>query len=193
MAKEKTFINMKRKMLCPFIITLIGAILMLVMLLLPYASANSEHKDYLIEHSDDMYVQEIGMTNSEAVNISLVEFVRIYSEAINENINKETSIVCIAIIAIFAVFALITIILTLLKKPIGIIISDLLALVIFSIIHFDFKDRGVIQNRSYDWGITNYLTYIVGGVIIIGAVWMLIAKRRINYICTSEKNALKST
>ena len=188
MAKEKTFINMKRKMLCPFIITLIGAILMLVMLLLPYASANSEHKDYLIEHSD-----EIGMTNSEAVNISLVEFVRIYSEAINENINKETSIVCIAIIAIFAVFALITIILTLLKKPIGIIISDLLALVIFSIIHFDFKDRGVIPNRSYDWGITNYLTYIVGGVIIIGAVWMLIAKRRINYICTSEKNALKST
>jgi len=193
MAKEKTFINMKRKMLCPFIITLIGAILMLVMLLLPYASANSEHKDYLIEHSDDMYVQEIGMTNSEAVNISLVEFVRIYSEAINENINKETSIVCIAIIAIFAVFALITIILTLLKKPIGIIISDLLALVIFSIIHFDFKDRGVIPNRSYDWGITNYLTYIVGGVIIIGAVWMLIAKRRINYFCTSEKNALKST
>lgn len=78
--------------------------------------------------------------------------------------NKETSIVCIAIIAIFAVFALITIILTLLKKPIGIIISDLLALVIFSIIHFDFKDRGVIPNRFYDWGITNYLTYIVGGV-----------------------------
>ena len=101
-------------MLCPFIITLIGAILMLVMLLLPYASANSEHKDYLIEYSDDMYVQEIGMTNSEAVNISLVEFVRIYSEAINEDMNKETSIVCIA-------------------------------------------------------------------------------KRRINYICTSEKNALKST
>lgn len=155
---------MKRKMLCPFIITLIGAILMLVMLLLPYASANSEHKDYLIEYSDDMYVQEIGMTNSEAVNISLVEFVRIYSEAINEDMNKETSIVCIAIIAIFAVFALITIILTLLKKPIGIIISDLLALVIFSIIHFDFKDRGVITNRSYDLGITNYLTYIVGGV-----------------------------
>lgn len=193
MAKEKAFINMKRKMLCPFIITLIGAILMLVMLLLPYASANSEHKDYLIEYSDDMYVQEIGMTNSEAVNISLVEFVRIYSEAINEDMNKETSIVCIAIIAIFAVFALITIILTLLKKPIGIIISDLLAMVIFSIIHFDFKDRGVIPNRSYDWGITNYFTYIVGGVIIIGAVWMLIAKRRINYICTSEKNALKST
>ena len=114
---------------------------MLVMLLLPYASANSEHKDYLIEYSDDMYVQEIGMTNSEAVNISLVEFVRIYSEAINEDMNKETSIVCIAIIAIFAVFALITIILTLLKKP-----------------------RGVIPNRFYDWGITNYLTYIVGGV-----------------------------
>ena len=69
-----------KKMMYPFLITVVAAILMLMMVFLPYASANSEYKEILIKDSDAMYVREIGMTNSEAINISLLEFVKIYLE-----------------------------------------------------------------------------------------------------------------
>ncbi len=69
-----------KKMMYPFLVTVVAAILMLMMVFLPYASANSEYKELLIKDSDAMCVREIGMTNSEAINISLFEFVKIYSE-----------------------------------------------------------------------------------------------------------------
>lgn len=168
-----------KKMMYPFLITVVAAILMLMMVFLPYASANSEYKEILIKDSDAMYVREIGMTNSEAINISLLEFVKIYLETAKQDIQKEASIACIVIIVIFTVFALLTVFLSLIKKPIGIIVSDILALIAFKIIHFDFEDRGVIPSSSYNWGITNYLTYIIGIITIIGAVWMFIEKKRI--------------
>ena len=169
-----------KKMMYPFLVTVVAAISMLMMVFLPYASANSEYKELLIKDSDAMYVREIGMTNSEAINISLFEFVKIYSETAKQDIQKEASIACIVIIVIFTVF------LSLMKKPIGIIVSDILALIAFKIIHFDFEDRGVIPSSSYNWGITNYLTYIIGIIIIIGAVWMFIEKKRKKKLTENE-------
>ena len=179
-----------KKMMYPFLITVVAAILMLMMVFLPYASANSEYKEILIKDSDAMYVREIGMTNSEAINISLLEFVKIYLETAKQDIQKEASIACIVIIVIFTVFALLTVFLSLIKKPIGIIVSDILALIAFKIIHFDFEDRGVIPSSSYNWGITNYLTYIIGIITIIGAVWMFIEKKKNKELAENEANTI---
>lgn len=76
------------------------------------------------------------------------------------------------------------------KKTIGIIIFDFLALAIFWLIHFDYADRGVLPNNSYEWGIANYLTYIVGIVVAIGAVWLFVEKRKIKKL---EKGQQKIT
>ena len=94
------------------------------------------------------------------------------------------------IIVIFTVFALLTVFLSLIKKPIGIIVSDILALIAFKIIHFDFEDRGVIPSSSYNWGITNYLTYIIGIITIIGAVWMFIEKKKNKELAENESNTI---
>lgn len=176
----------KAKTFSPFLITLIGAVLLLVMLVLPYASAADEHKEFLTDHADSFYVEEIGMTNAEAVNISLVEYIRIYAEAVNQGLQKEASIACIVIISIFIGLSGITLLLALCRKPIGMIVSDLLALAAFGIIHFDFKDRGILPSHSYDWGIANYLTYVIGIVIAAGAVWLLIEKRSIKKSAQAE-------
>lgn len=175
-----------KTMLYPFLITLIGAVVMMGMLLLPYASANDEYVEHLLKHKDKMYVEEIGMTYEDAVDISLVEFIRIYAEAAEQELQKDTCIACIVIICIFAGLTVFTLLMSLLKKPIGIIIFDLLAIGVFKIIHYDFEDRGVIPNGSYDWGIASYLTYIVGIIIIAGAVWLFIEKRKAKKVAKSE-------
>lgn len=163
----------------PFIMTLIGSVLLLVMILLPYASAKDDYKKYLKNNPNDFYVDEIKMTNASAINISMLEYSRIYAETARQGIYREVSILCIILISLFALFSLLTLIMSFFKKSIGIIIFDFLALVIFWLIHFDFADRGVLPNNSYKWGIANYLTNIVGILVIVGAVWLFVEKRKI--------------
>lgn len=181
--------NKTKFMRYPVLITIIGAILMLLMLLLPYASATDDYEERLMKYEDEMYVEEIGMTNADAVNISLLEFVRMYSEAASQGMHKEISIADIVIISIFAGCAILTLLMTLIKKPIGIIIFDLLTMGAFKIICFDFEDRGVIPSSSFDWGMVYYLVYVIGVIIITGAIWLFIEKRKAKKLVKSEQIA----
>ena len=61
-------------------------------------------------------------------------------------------------------------------KPIAVIIFSLLSLCAFSIQNFDYSDRGVIPNSSYDWGIAYYIFYVATIVVFVGAIWMLVCK-----------------
>lgn len=172
----------------PFLITFIGGALLMLMMLFPYASAKEDDKEILLENADEFYVEEIKMTNEEAVNISLGEYIMIYAEAAKQGIQKETSIACVVLIAVFWALVVLTYIMAILKKPIGIVIFDLLAMCVFKIIHFDFEDRGIIPSSSYDWEIANYLTYIIGIVILGGAIWLFIEKRKAKKQVNIEKN-----
>lgn len=167
-----------RRLLIPFLVTLVGSLLLLSMLILPFASADEDYEDALLDEPDEYVVEEIDMTNEDVVNISLMEYVQIYSEAARQDIRRETCIATIVIIAIFALFAVFTVLMSLLKKPIGIIIFNALSLVAFWLTRFDFEDRGVIPSSLYDWGVASVLTYIIGVVVIIGAIWLFIVKRR---------------
>lgn len=88
------------------------------------------------------------------------------------------SISCMVIIALYAGFGVLTLLMALVKKPIGIIVFDILTLGVFKLIQFDFKDRGVALSNNYDLGIVNYLTYVIGIVILVGAVLLFIEKRK---------------
>ena len=180
--------NKTKLMRYPVLITIIGAILLLLMLLLPYASATEDYEERLMKCADEMYVEEIGMTNADAVDISLLEFGRMYAEAVRQGLHKEMSIACIVIISIFTKCAILTLLMTLIKKPIGIIIFDLLTMGAFWIICFDFEDRGVITSSSFDWGIVYYLVYGIGVIIFAGAVWLFIEKRKAKKLAKAEQN-----
>lgn len=170
--------NIKSKIKLSWLITVLGSLLLIIMILLPFATATKEHKEWLLAYPDQSYVNEISLTNKDAVNISLVEFARIYGVAVDQGIHKDISITCIVVIAIFAGLSLITLLFAIFKKPFGIIIFNILSLCDFWLIHFDFKDRGVIPNSSYNWGLANYMTYVVGAFILAGAVWLLIEKSK---------------
>lgn len=165
-----------KKFLYPFLAMLIGSLMLIVTLFMPFASATEDYKERLVEYSDSMYVEELDMTNEEAINISLFEFARIYSVAAEMGMSKSVSIACIVIIAVFGAFALLTLLFSALKKPIPAIIFNLLAFAVFRITKWDFEDRGVIPNSNYDWGMAQYICYIGIIVVVVGAVALLVAK-----------------
>ena len=168
--------NKSRKLLFPFLAMLIGSLMLVVTLFLPFASATEDYKERLEEYSDSMYVEELDMTNEEAINISLFEFARIYSVAAEMGMSKGVSIACMVIIAAFGAFALLTLLFSVLKKPIPAIIFNLLAFAVFRITKWDFEDRGVIPNSNYDWGMAQYICYIGIVVVMVGAVALLVVK-----------------
>ncbi|MGN0395718.1 MAG: hypothetical protein ACI4EF_10160 [Coprococcus sp.] len=172
----------------PVLVTIMGAVLMLLMLFLPYASATEDYEERLKKNKDEIYLEEIGMTNADVVNMSLFEFEKIYVEAASQGIYKEISITCIVIISIFTGCAVLTLLMALIKKPIGIIFLDLLTMGAFKVICYDFEYRGVIPSSKFNWGIVHYLVYGIGVIIFAGAIWLFIEKRKAKKLAKAEQN-----
>ena len=176
---QKNTEEQKKRLLIPFFIVLAGSLLLIATLFVSFASATEDYKGYLQEHPDGMYTEELEMTNKEAVNLSLFEFGRIYAKTAELGMSKEVSITCLVIISVFAVLVILTAIFSVLKKPIAIIVFNLLSLGVFRVIMWDFDDRGVVPNNNYDWGVAYYFCYIGAAVVFIGAVYLLIIKIRL--------------
>lgn len=168
--------NKSLKLLLPFFVTVLGSILLIMTVFLPFASATDNHKEHLENYSDTMYVEELDMTNEDAIDISLFEYARMYSVLAEKGISKSVSIACIVIIAIFGGFSLLTLIFSIFKKAIPTLIFSILSFAAFYITKWDFKDRGVIPNDNYDWGLAETVCYIGIIVAIIGAIALLIVK-----------------
>lgn len=177
--KQETTKQSERKknpLLIPFVIALIGVLLLIATLFLPFASATKEYREHLQKYSEEMYDEEINMTNGDAVNISLFEFGKMYAAAANLGFEKSIAITCLVIIAMFALFVILTTLFAVLKKPIVTLIFDFLSFSIFLLIKWDFKDRGVLPSSRYDWGFAEFVCYIGFTVVVVGAVLMLVAK-----------------
>lgn len=175
--------NAKRNMKYPVMITIIGSILLVLMLFLPFASAKGEYKEILKENSEKMYSET--MTCGDAVNISLTEFIGIYSE-----LEGDTASATKTVIIIFVVLSGLTLIMSLCKKPAGIMLFAFSAMVAFMMIQFDFSDRGVMSGDRYGWSVVNFLTYIIAIGIFVGAVWLFIQKKKIKKLESEADNGV---
>ncbi len=171
--------DQKKRLMIPFVIALAGSLVLIITLFLPFASAKDDYKEYLRKYSDDMFSEEIEMTNKEAINLSLFEYGRIYAKTAEMGIQKAMSITCLVAISIFAVLVILTTLFSLLKKPIVTIIFDLFSFGAFRLIMWDFNDRGVIPSRNYGWGIARYFCYIGAAVALVGAIYLLVTKLKI--------------
>lgn len=162
----------------PLAIALCGVILLIMAFFLPYAASNAEYGEWLSSNADGMYAEEIGMTNGDAIGISPFELFRMYIHgASNYSGNMQTiSIICVVVIGLIGGFTILCTLFAALRKPIPLIVFDILTFVVFLLMNFDFEDRGVVPNSNYDWGIAYYLYFIGISVTFVGAVWLLIAK-----------------
>lgn len=166
----------KNIMLYSALSAIIGAILLIITTFIPFASAKDEYKENLMNYPDSIYLEEVDMTNKDAVSISLVEFVKIDSVAVEIGVSEETAIANMVVIIAFCVFAVLTLLFSILRKPIAILIFDIISFLAMQLIKYDFKDRGIIPSNSYDWGVAPVICYISIVIIAVSAVLLLIAK-----------------
>ena len=161
----------KKIIVVSFLAMLIGSIMLIITLFVPFASATDDHREYLEKYANTVSIEELDITNEQLLDVSLL-----YSALSGMEISRDISISCIAMISVFAFFALLTLLFSILRKAIPVIIFDLLTFVVFRIIQWDFEDRGVISNSKYDGGIALYIGYIGVVIVMAGAVTLLVMK-----------------
>ena len=160
----------KKIIVVSFLAMLIGSIMLIITLFVPFASATDDHREYLEKYANTVSIEGLDITNEQLLDVSLFKF------ASGMEISRDISISCIAMISVFAFFVLLTLLFSILRKAIPVIIFDLLTFVVFRIIQWDFEDRGVISNSKYDGGIALYIGYIGVVIVMAGAVTLLVMK-----------------
>ena len=154
----------KKIIVVSFLAMLIGSIMLIITLFVPFASATDDHREYLEKYANTVSIEELDITNEQLLDVSLFKFARIYSALSGMEISRDISISCIAMISVFAFFALLTLLFSILRKAIPVIIFDLLTFVVFRIIQWD------------DGGIALYIGYIGVVIVMAGAVTLLVMK-----------------
>ena len=158
-------------------IALFGAVLMLVCIFLPYATAIDDHAQALKENPDKVVYAEMDITAGDMVNVSMVQYANLYSK-LSEQIfgSSAAGILYVVFVGLVGGFALIAALFALGKKPIAVTIFTLLSYGVFNIHSWDFTDRGVVPSTNYGWGIGYYLYFVAVAITVVGAIWLLVAK-----------------
>lgn len=170
---------MKGKLTFSAAIAVVGVLVMVVALFLPYASAVPEFKEALELLPADEVLEGSDIPARSAIRVSVVEFVSMYlslsrSGAVNSGFGTYYLVLAVAM----GVFALMAGVFAVLRKPALVILSDLLAFVVFVIHNTDYANRGVVPGLGYRYGIGYYLFYIASVVVIAGGIWLLKEKKR---------------
>lgn len=167
--------NCRHALRLPYLVMLAAAIIVVASFFLPLATANEEHAEYLRKYAGKLSILEIEMTNEDMIHMSMYEYSRVYGVIYN-TVDKTLGTVLMVIIGAAGILSFVTLLFVLFKKLIAVFIFNALTLGAYYLVTWDFKDRGVILNSNYDWGIAYYLYYIGIAAVFVGAVWLLIAK-----------------
>lgn len=92
----------KKIIVVSFLAMLIGSIMLIITLFVPFASATDDHREYLEKYANTVSIEELDITNEQLLDVSLFKFARIYSALSGMEISRDISISCIAMISVFA-------------------------------------------------------------------------------------------
>lgn len=161
------------------IIAVIGAVCMLLTVFLPYSTATQKQKDNLNRYPDAVLYEELGMKAKDLLNLSLMEYTRVYSS--DTSLGNDIGVLYIVLLAVIGGMTLLALLKTIKGKPVGSLVFTGISLAAFLLLRFDFVDRGVVPSESYTWGFGYYLFYIGIIAVAAGAVWQFAIKRRGEY------------
>lgn len=160
------------------VVTIVAAALLVAAFFLPYAAGTQEFRDGLSSMSLNPYSKTLGMSNEDLADISLFEYVRIYSSSSELGMSETFSMLYTALTAAAGVLGVLTLLFALLRKPIPVVVFSVLTVALSLLLNWDFEDRGVIPSTSYDWGIARWVYLVAGIAAVMLAIWQIVLRRQ---------------
>ena len=162
---------LNKKLLLPFIVSLIGVLIIVIALFFPYMTAVGELAEYIKKYPDSIEIEEFDMTASDLKDITMMSMGRIATSAYSE----EEGILFNVIVIVFASLSALTALFVILKKPIAVMIFELIAFGSFTVLNMA-TTADFFGADKYAWGIGYYAIVIAFAIVFAGAIWMLAKK-----------------
>lgn len=159
------------KLLIAWGAALIGVLILIISIFLPYMTAVGEMADYINNHSDTIAIKDTDVTLGDFQNVPFLSVSKLVESVWGEGDAEITDIFLI----VFGSFAVITTLFILFKKPIITIFFDLLTCGTFLFMSELLTDHFIGANK-FAWGIGFFLTLIAIAIIFISSILMLIFK-----------------
>lgn len=165
------------------VITIVLMLIAIIGLFLPYEKSIGNHRIKLQSNPDAMYMQEVKITNKDAIDISIVENLKVYCYGMNDNSGvlwmKGECVINFVITITMIVSIVLIFLFVLLKKDLVVIIFDILLALSSLAMNFDIIDRGVIPSNKYTYGISYYLYGIIAVAILICSIVSIVKKKKL--------------
>ena len=162
----------------------LGAVVMIVSVFLPYASATDKYRQNLDdaqEIADSIDLGELDEYNesdikaSEMKDVSLFKFIKMYYN-MTKGFTNAVKYTYVVLLGGILVTALLAGIFALAKKATPIVIFSIISFIGFWIMHKDFTSRGVVPSSYYNWG-TGYFLFFAGfALAIIAGIALFVLK-----------------
>lgn len=163
--------TLNKRLTIPFVVTLIGVLLIIVGLFLPYMTAVGEMAEYIENNPDRIEIKDLNLTASDLADISILSVNKLITGVYGEDDGEIANI----IVMVLGGFLAMTMLFTLLKKPIAVMIFDLFTCGTFFFLGFLMKEDFITAD-TYAWGIGYYAFLISAVVVFAAAIWMLVKK-----------------
>lgn len=163
--------TLNKKLQTPFIVGLVGVLILAIALFLPYLTAVGEMAEYIEKNPDGVAFESLNLTNRNFANVPIVSVSTLITGVYGENDGRIANIIVLVFCGLSAFTALFVVV----KKPIAVMIFDLLAGGTFSFLTSLMKDH-FIDADKYARGIGYYAILIAAVGIFASAVWMLVKK-----------------
>ena len=127
--------------------------------------------EYIEKHPDVILEDTLGLTTGEFAKVSVISIGNLVTSVYGQDNGTFTN----AIILVFGGLLALTALFAIFKKPIAIMIFDLLAYGAFFVLNHLTKELFIAADK-YARGIGYYTMLIAIVAIFVGAVWMLVNK-----------------
>ena len=161
----------KNKIIVPFVVSLIGILILIIAIFLPYLTAVGDLSEYIDTYSDTIAIKDSDVTLGELAKVPFISVSKLITSVWGEDDAQVTDIFLI----VFGSFTLLTTLFIFLKKPILTMICDILTCCTFVILGILMRED-FIGTDKYMWGIGLLLMLIAVIIIFIGSAWMLVSK-----------------
>lgn len=167
-----------KNQLIPLIIALLGSLLMIITLFLPFSTATEDFKAEINKNPDFVIYEDIDLKAKDVANRSMVDYARVYSALSNRLFASNEGNIYVGIVAAIGVFALIGFLSSVFIKATPTIIFTIFSFLVFAFLSFDFYHRGEIPSDSYNWGFGYYIFYVATVITLVGAIWLFAMKHK---------------
>lgn len=173
------------------LLVVFGFLIMVLSMLLPFATANEDYyRSYLEKNADSWEIKEVGITKGDAIDISVMEYIKTYAYAASQGVGEEIAMTFLVLIGIVLFMGIICAEGAIHKSPKGVIVADIIGGIVYVIMAMDFVGRGVIGGSKYKFGYGIYVYGVAFVVILFGAIIMIRTKKRMTLVDEkqNEKN-----